>query len=339
MRKAYLFTILLFVNFFTLGQDMQFSQFYASPLYLSPAFAGSSELTRVGVNYRNQWPALDRSFVSFSAYVDHFIEDKNSGIGLVINGSRESLANLQATEVGIVYAYRLRISDQDFLHLGVQGSYNNRSVAFDEVILSTQLDIDRGIIDAGSGNGLPDERKKGYVDLNLGILFTNNKLWLGLSGHHLTQPDVSFLDEYKNQINIKYSAHGGIKFDLKSGFINDYLNNSRQERTLSFAFNYKRQGAFDQLDVGTELFFDPIILGLWYRGLPTQFSLPNNEAIVALFGVTLVNGLDIGYSYDFTISKLGWRNSGGAHELSMKLSFINQHTGSSNRKKLPTFRY
>ena len=60
-----------------IAQDTQYSQFYAAPLYLNPALTGASELTRVGVNYRNQWPGLDYSFNSYSAYIDHYIFDYN----------------------------------------------------------------------------------------------------------------------------------------------------------------------------------------------------------------------------------------------------------------------
>jgi len=43
------------------AQDPHFSQFYAAPLYLNPALAGTSAGNyRVGVNYRDQWRgALD----------------------------------------------------------------------------------------------------------------------------------------------------------------------------------------------------------------------------------------------------------------------------------------
>ncbi len=63
------------------AQDPQFSQFYAAPLYLNPAFAGSTGQARVGANYRNQWPAIDANFNTFSAFADFYIEDKNSGCG------------------------------------------------------------------------------------------------------------------------------------------------------------------------------------------------------------------------------------------------------------------
>ena len=44
------------------AQDPQFSQYYAAPLYLNPAFTGSEMLPRIGANYRNQWPGIELDF-------------------------------------------------------------------------------------------------------------------------------------------------------------------------------------------------------------------------------------------------------------------------------------
>jgi type IX secretion system PorP/SprF family membrane protein len=109
MMKNILGSIVLFLSFSAQAQDVQFSQFYAAPMYLNPAFTGSSEMTRVGFNFRNQWPSLDQTFVVFSAYADHFIDSKNSGIGIIINGSRESLTGFQNNEIGLLYSYRLKV--------------------------------------------------------------------------------------------------------------------------------------------------------------------------------------------------------------------------------------
>src|SRR6267154_6308565 len=79
------------------AQDAQFSQFYAAPLYLNPAFAGATGQARVGLNYRNQWPAIDANFNTISAYADFYIEEKNSGVGVIITKDREGLLGLQST--------------------------------------------------------------------------------------------------------------------------------------------------------------------------------------------------------------------------------------------------
>ena len=59
-----------FVGF---SQDLEFTQFYANPLYLNPAFAGSHGCPRVSMNYRDQWPGLSGSYVSYSACYDQYI--------------------------------------------------------------------------------------------------------------------------------------------------------------------------------------------------------------------------------------------------------------------------
>ncbi|EKB48011.1 PorP/SprF family type IX secretion system membrane protein [Cecembia lonarensis] len=339
MRVILILITFIFCTAKSFGQDVQFSQFYAAPLYLNPAFAGSAEMTRVGLNFRNQWPGLDQTFVAYSAYLDHFIEGKNSGVGVIINGSYETLSNLANNEVGVMYAYRVRLGGNTYLRLGAQGSFATRSAAFDDVILSTQLDIDRGIVRPGNGIASLEDRTRSFVDLHTGILFYSESVWLGIAGHHINMPDISYLDGGADPLPIRYSAHGGVKLDLPSGFINDFVNNTRQERSVSFAFNYRRQGLFDQLDLGTELFFDPIVLGLWYRGIPTQIGLPNNEALIALVGFSFENGVDVGYSYDFTLSALGLRNSGGAHEISLRYNFVNQLWRPENRSRMPIFQY
>ena len=49
------------------AQDPQFTQFYANPLYLNPAFAGTARCPRICMNYRNQWPNLSGTYVTYSA--------------------------------------------------------------------------------------------------------------------------------------------------------------------------------------------------------------------------------------------------------------------------------
>jgi hypothetical protein len=83
------------------AQDPQFSQFYAAPLYLNPAFAGGTGQARAGMNYRNQWPAIDANFTTMSVYGDYFFEDINSlaAIGCLIILQIYSGLNLDLTGV------------------------------------------------------------------------------------------------------------------------------------------------------------------------------------------------------------------------------------------------
>ena len=342
MMKRILLSILgIWLGLSAKAQDVQFSQFYAAPLFLNPAFTGNTELTRIGANYRNQWPGLDHSFNSYSAYIDHYMFDINSGIGLIFNGNRESKAKLSTNEIGLTYSYRLQLGFDTFLRFGGQASYITRDAYFGDLVFGSQLDINRGVINPISGELLTDDYRHSFLDFNFGMLFHNEILWLGLAGHHLTQPNTSFIDGNISKLPMKLSGHGGIKIDLADGFINNFYSNSRQERALFFAFNYKHQNPFNQLDIGAQLFIQPLVVGVWYRGFPVKYNLPNQEALIGLLGLTLESGLDIGYSFDFTTSKLGLSNSGGAHEVSIRYSFLFGDPNQRNRRStiIPCFRF
>lgn len=326
MRGAILVVIAIFSLFpkSLKAQDPQFSQFYAAPLYLNPAFAGATQQTRVGLNYRNQWPAIDANFVTISAYADHFIEDINSGVGLLIMRDREGQAGLKSTTVGLQYAYQLYLTEWLTFRPGAQVAWFNRNVNFSDLTFGDQFNPLTGEIENPSAEtfgGL----SKNFVDISLGgVLYTGNA-WIGVAAHHINTPNQAFDDgSDPNELPTKLSFHGGVKILFKPGVMGSGFYSKPQERSLTPTFQYKTQGEFDQLDLGLYLTLEPIIIGTWYRGLPfkTLEGFNNNESIVMLVGFTKKrqkDTLNIGYSYDFTISRLG-AGSGGAHEVS--LSYI-----------------
>ena len=59
------------------------------------------------------------------------------------------------------------------------------------------------------------------------------------------------------------------------------------ERSITPNFQYQRQGEFDQLDIGTYLTVEPLVFGLWYRGIPIQEEFPgfnDKESLIFLGG-------------------------------------------------------
>lgn len=341
MKHVYLLSILSFICLNLNAQDIQYSQFYAAPLYLNPAMTGASEMTRIGVNYRNQWPGLDQSFNSYSAFVDHYIFSANSGIGLLINRSEQSMANLSTTEVGATYSYRMRLGFRSFLRVGGQVSFMDRDAYFGDLVFGSQIDGQTGSIGGTSGESLGDGISHQFMDYSFGMVYHNENMWFGLSGHHLTQPNISFIDGANSELPLKISAHGGVKFDLSGGSSTQYLNQRSGTKELTLAFNYKNQGSFSQLDMGAQINIQPLVLGVWYRGIPVQNEkLPNHEAIIGLVGISLGGGLDVGYSHDFTLSSLGNANTGGANEISLRYSFLaTNKRGAGRKSSMPCFKY
>ena len=305
------------------GQDPQFSQFYAAPLYLNPGFAGSTLQARAGINYRNQWPAIDGGFVTYSAFFDYNWIDYNSSVGMLLMHDKEGLAGLTNTSVALQYAYHLNITENLAFKPGLQAGWFYRNLNFSALTFGDQFDPTTGqIINPATAEAFNTGFSKHFLDLTAGGLFYTRQAWLGISAHHLNRPSQS-LAGGSDRLPIKYSLHGGYKFVLKSSTTNAYGQSN--ERSVTPAFVYKHQGPFDQLDLGSYLTIDPIVFGMWYRGIPlkTVGRYMNNESIVFLVGFVKRGGtperpeeLNIGYSFDYTISRLGI-GSGGAHEISI----------------------
>ncbi len=337
MNKLRLIFIALLFPLAAFAQDPQFSQFYAAPLYLNPAFAGSTQYTRVGMNYRNQWPSLDASFTTTSLFADHYIEDYNSGVGFLFTYDREGLAGLRSMNVSLQYAYQLNITDKLSFRPGFQVGYVNRSVNFDKLTFGDQFNANGQIISPVTAEQFNTGLSKGFVDLGVGGLMYTEKAWFGVSVHHLTEPNQSVIGE-SSALPRKFSYHGGYKIMLKDGVMGQGLFSRKRERSVTPTFQYKNQGEFDQLDLGLYLTLEPIIIGTWYRGLPMKQvdGFANNEAIVMLFGFTKKGKedvLNIGYSYDITISQLG-ASSGGAHEFTMSYTWSNRDPRKPPKSKM-----
>lgn len=320
------------------AQDPQFSQFYAAPLYLNPAFAGATGQARVGMNYRNQWPAIDANFNTISAYGDFYIEDKNSGVGFLLNRDTEGLLGLQSMSLAFQYAYDLRIVKGLSFRPGFQAGIYNRSINFTKLTFGDQFDPATGdVVSPNSVEALGTGQNKFFADLSLGGLFYSSRAWLGFAAHHLNQPNQSLIGD-ESKLPMKLSAHAGFKFYFKPGLMGDGFYAKPRERSVAPAVQYRHQGNFDQMDLGMYFTFEPIILGTWYRGVPFKQvnGIINNESIVLLVGFTkkgLKETLNIGYSYDYTISKLG-PGSGGAHEFSLVYSWSTRDPRKPPKDKL-----
>src|SRR2546423_3472250 len=94
--------ILLLISGAALAQDPEFTQFYANPLYLNPAFAGSSRCPRLNLNYRNQWPALTGTFVTYSASYDQHFDEISGGLGLLVLNDKAGEGTLTTTNASLI---------------------------------------------------------------------------------------------------------------------------------------------------------------------------------------------------------------------------------------------
>lgn len=289
-----------------MAQDPHFTQFYAAPTYLSPAFAGTTVQNRFALQFRDQWPAIPGAFVSYNLAADQYLGNLNSGIGFIATRDQAGSGALSSTSCALQYAYEIHLKHKVFLRPALQIGYASRSVDYSKLVFNDQLSRGGEVATYEYYDG----RKQGYADIGSGLLFFTPKIWFGVSLQHMNQPNQSLL-ESESVLPRQFNMHGGYRFKLRSGGMV-----RKDQQSIVAAFNYRAQGKFDQLDIGAYYERDPIFAGLWYRGLPVKSYQPgyaNNDAIAVLVGFK-VGDWRFGYSYDITLSRLAL-NSGGAHEI------------------------
>lgn len=313
-RKASLLLILLLAM---LGgsslraQDPIFSQFYANPLYLNPAMAGSAICPRLIINYRNQWPAISGTYVTYNASYDQYIDNISGGIGLMVTNDRAGEGALTTTMGSGIYSYRLTINKDLYLNAGFQATYFQRRIDWDKLTFPDMIDPRFGFVNQTQETP-PSNLSRGFADFSAGLLFGNNKnFFFGLAGHHLTQPNDGFYSDVSSKLNMKITAHAGTIINLAP----KRSSGSRlDDPMLSPNLLYQRQGEFQQVNYGIYFNRYPFVGGLWFRQ-----NFENADAFIILAGFEQ-SSYKFGYSYDLTVSKLT-NITGGAHEVTFAWQF------------------
>lgn len=283
------------------AQDPEFTQFYANPLYLNPAFAGTAKCPRVVLNFRDQWPGLSGTFITTSASYDQHIPSLSGGLGLLVTNDRAGLGTLNTTTVSGMYSYQLKVSRTFSIRVGLQATYFQKSLDWNKLTFGDQIDPRRGFVyqtgDTPRGGSVSN------VDFSGGILGFSEMYFFGVAVNHITEPNESLITE-KSPLPMKITAHAGATIPLTNS------RYSSDDATISPNILYQRQEEFQQLNLGIYVTKGPIVGGLWYR---------NKDAFIVLIGLQS-DRFKLGYSYDVTISKLT-NKSAGSHELSFTLNF------------------
>ena len=326
MRKFGLNMVLVLSTLVMSGQDAQFSQFYATPTYLNPAFAGSSEQGRVILNYRNQWPGITNPFVTYNFSYDQYVPEINSGVGVLVMHDRAGQGALNVTHLSLLYSYEFAISRKWTISPGVQYTSGQTNIDLNELTFYDQLfrgGADRASVEQSTGQGTK------YTDFSAGAFVYNDRFWFSSAAHHINGPNKSLLGG-TSPLPLKINVNTGMRFTFRKKTL------YKDAITGLLALNYKQQLEFTQFDMGMYVNLSPMVLGLWYRGIPVRQSdatyYTNRDAVVVMAGYH-IDDFKIGYSHDITVSKL-ISNTGGAHELSIVYEFVTE----GSRKKMRRYR-
>ena len=322
MRKYFVFIFVLLLTTVVKAQDPHFSQFFASPLTLNPAFTGKFDgKWRLAANHRDQWPSIPKAYVTTSASVDFAILKnkipENDVFGVGISGVSDASANsaLKLNYGSLSFSYHKALDENGYntIGAGFQGTYSSMVLDISKLTFADELG-QNGFVRGTTAEVFSNGKNQSYLDMNAGVLYSGstngeNNYYLGVSMYHINRPKVSFKD--KNwYLSGRLTVHGGGSFPVSDVVA---LNVSAIYQAQNKASETVLGGALALNANGDNINPTNVYIGSWIR---------LNDAVIPYVGLEF-SGLRIGASYDVNISSLkaATGNRGGSE---ISIIYINR---------------
>ncbi len=303
--RTYHFILLLLVGGVGLLQaqkEPQYTQYMYNIGSFNSAYSATVESPEIIGLYRAQWVEIPGAPTTIRAGANIPFSNKKMGLG--INIVSDELGPSNQTYFDIAYSYQIQLSDATKLSFGLNAGGSN-----------IKIDYSKGTFEDPSDQSiLGGNYSNFYPTVGAGLFMYHEEEWyLGLSvpnflTNALYNDDVATIVED----NMQFNAIGGYVFQLgdrtkfKPAFLMNYLQGSPVTFNLSANFQ----------------FIDALTLGASYRF---------DNAVSAMAGFQISNGMFIGYSYDYNTNGLG-EYSGGSHEAILKFYIGRGGFGSGTNK-------
>ena len=304
------------------------SQYFSAPLHLNPALAGISYGPRVTLNYRNQWSALGDGFnggyTTYMAGFDMHIDKIKAGVGALFEGD-QIMNNLYANyKASLIYSQQIKFNRKMALKIGVQGTYVHTTIKWNELLWSDMINPYTGFYNNIDIRNTTNEPTPGRTSLNTGdmgagLLFFTEKLYVGFAVNNLLMHKESFSNLNDARVPMKFTVHLGTNLPIK------HKNDNRYNIWVSPNVLFVNQGQAFQTSATFLTGVSFVYFGFGYRNV-----IKNSDAVIGYLGFKK-GKFRVGYSYDYTISKL-MNKSGGTHELSFTFNWTGEDNSLNSKR-------
>ncbi len=293
MKQLILSFAFLFSSIFLIAQDPHFSQYNTSRIYTNPAFTGTDSALVLTTGYRMQWPNIDGGYKTFHFSADQYVRFLRGGFGINYINDNEGNGLIVNNRLDVNYAPHYELFKHKLvLQPAISISYFQKRIDWSKLTFGDQIDPQSGFV--YNTNEVQRLYSKSGIDFSAGLLVYSNKFYGGFAAHHLSQPDEGFMGISKLPMRLTMHTGANLNFNTKNLIISPNILIVKQEDFQIFlpGINAKYKWA---------------VFGLSYR---------NQDAFIINAGFQN-RFLKIAYSYDYTVSKLTNKATGGTHEIQM----------------------
>lgn len=285
MKKIFYILIFLSCMFNAKAQQQfVFSNYMLNQYYYNPALAGSENVHKASIGYRNQWAGFDEAPVTMHAnFYGSYANMRKHGYGVSLMSDRSGL--IQNTNIYLNYAYHINLTDSIRMGFGIKPGYLQYNVNLYDAQLADPVD------DVLTGNILATNA----IDFGSGIYIYSPKFYVSLSMRHLLGKSISFTG-FNYGLAKHYTAIAGMnfyskkkKFVFQPSVMLQYVNPAPPQLSVMMKGTYMNK---------------------FWGGL----TMRTQDAVGVVAGVNLWNRLSIGYAFDYSLGEIRTYNY-GSHEL------------------------
>ncbi len=297
MKKLFLysFIIIAYTSSGLSQQDPQFSHYMFNQMAVNPGFAGSSDMISATMINRQQWVGFSGapSSTVFHANAPAKPFGLSSGVGLYLMKDKAGFTN--NLNITGSYAYRLDVGSGK-LGIGVSLGFINQSLEPEWSIPNSDYHQP-----PSSDPLIPENNESIFVfDMGFGLYYQAKDLYAGISVTHL------------NEATFKYSKGSP---------------NARRHYYFIAGYNFQLPNPLFEILPSIQVVSDATVSEivfnanmLYNKKFWSGVSYKAGSAVVGLLGIQLINGLRIGYAYEFPTSAI-IKSSSGSHEFMVNYSF------------------
>lgn len=290
--------------------DGQVSQYMLNPAGFNPSAIGMSGMLDIAGLHRLQWIGMPNggSTTWFTVNTPLKFGSKNHSAGIRFGNDQTGLFTTQG--VHFQYAYQMKVG-KGKLRLGIQPGFVSIGFKGDSVRMPKNPSGEYH--EGGADPAIPTSALQGVgMDAGAGIWYTKANAYAGISASHLTSPVISWSEEQDFTPATTLYATGGF------------------EKTLRDPRYILKPSVLIQTDL-TAWLAELSVVGFYDRQYWGGISYRVGNAVVLLAGITIANGLSLGYSFDIPASPV-IRATWGSHEVLLSYQLHINAGGGGKRK-------
>lgn len=290
MKKIQRYLIFLLLVYTTAQgqQDPQYTQYMYNMSVVNPAYTTNDlGMLNFGTLYRSQWKNAVGSPKTLTFFAHAPLSEKvEMGISFITDNIGDGA--LKENNIYADFAYILKLDEKSNVSLGLKGGMTTFETNFNGFMLPEFQD------DAAFNENLNST----FPNVGVGAFYHRDNFYAGLS-----VPNLFTSKHLENKDGINRIGSEKMHVFLTSGYVYE-LNPDLKIKPSAMAKLV--QGAPLTMDVSLNVLFNNRFEG----GLSYRLD----DSVSAMFNLSVLSALRIGYAYDYTLSNLSTYSS-GSHEI------------------------